>query len=54
MQNFKERGRPKREPVKDCLIGILLACCPNELPNIREALLVIGLESALMVGKRNM
>jgi len=51
MQTSKEISRHRHEPVKEFLIGTLVACCPNELPNMRESLLVIGLESAVLLGK---
>ena len=37
-------------PCQECLIDALLTCCPKDVPSIREALLVVGLESALLLG----
>ena len=38
---------------QECLLDTLITCCPKEVPSIKDALLVIGLESALLLGKRN-
>ena len=38
-------------PIQDCFMDLILKCCPNELPSIRGALLVVGLESAVLLGK---
>ena len=38
---------------QECLLDALITCCPKEVPSIKDALLVIGLESALLLGKKN-
>ena len=36
---------------QEWLLDVLLTCCPKDVPSIKESLLVVGLESALLLGK---